>query len=156
LPAAARLGLAVLALCLVRPVLASDTDASNWSGIGECWWPKLDVVLSVSSGGATPQSELVPAIGFLEANTGIRSGLEMTFVGYVLDRQVLHKSFRRWFDWFVDRYPYLYWDNERHVFLVDQKAQKAHVPTQRLRLPEDRNCQPPGVNLGSKAHRVPR
>ena len=125
----------------VGPEAAAD-DVQAFRTPGECWWPRLEMVLAVASGSPRPTGDFGAAVGFLEVNTGIKSGLDMTFVGYSLDQHRLRRSMRRWVDWFTERYPYLYWDPGRGVFRVDMQAQDAGVATERQRAPDDGKCDP--------------
>jgi hypothetical protein len=79
----------------------------------------------------------------LEANTGIRSGLQMTFAGYLIDKPVLRKSLRRWTNWFLEHYPYLYWDSDRQLYAIDKNAEREGVPTRLPTVPANGRCDPP-------------
>jgi hypothetical protein len=123
--------------------------------LGDCWWPRFDAVLAASTATARQQLNLTDAIGFLEQNTGIRSGLKGSYGGYLIDRGVLRKSFNRWLRWFVDRYPYLYWDAQTNRFAVDASAQERRVTTTRPRVPADGDCQTDQPKLDD-GDRVPK
>ena len=109
---------------------------------GECWWPQIELVLAAATDSAHPPGDFGAAVGFLEINTGIESGLELTFVGYALDRRRLRRSSARWIDWFAANYPYLYWDPERSVFRVDAQARDSRIPTRHQRGPQNGGCYP--------------
>ena len=115
---------------------------------GECWWPQLELVLATASGSPPPPGDFGAAVEFLETNTGIGSGLDMTFVGYVVKQRRLRHSAARWVDWFIDHYPYLYWDPQERVFRVDEEAKAAGLPTHRDRGPQDGECYPKPVSIG--------
>jgi len=100
------------------------------------------LVLAAATDLPHPKGDVGAAVGFLEVNTGIKSGLDMTFVGYALDQRRLRRSSVRWVNWFTDRYPYLYWDPESQVFRVDTQAEAGGFPTQRQRGPDDGQCYP--------------
>ena len=87
-----------------------------------------------------PPGDFTRAVGFLEANTGIESHLELMYPGYVGSPHDIHKAFQAWWKWFASNYPYLYWDPENHLFQVDLAAKAAKEATTRPRGPSDGQC----------------
>ena len=113
---------------------------------GACWWPQLEQVLAASTGAAQPPGDFTRAVGFLEANTGIDSGFEMTFAGYLASHRQYNHAFKAWSRWFVSNYAYLYWSDSQHLFRVDAKAKAAGKPTSQPRAPADGDCFQPTPN----------
>jgi len=128
------------------PGIGTVSGAETQHDPGECWWPRLAIVLSVHGGTAKSDVDFTSAVKFLEANTGIGSELELTFVGFVVDKRILRKSLGRWVTWYIDHYPYLYWEQQQRLFLVDRDAERERRPTRLLRLPADGNCDPPKLD----------
>jgi hypothetical protein len=125
--------------CVGVIMLATVVQAEPPPQPGTCWWPQLEAVLAASSDNRWPSS-FDRSIGFLETNTGIRSGLEMTFTGYMMDHQKLRHATERWATWFIRNYPYLYWDPAARRFRIDVQAKAVKATTLRPRGPEDGDC----------------
>jgi len=132
----------VMAGLLLACTTVCSADEPSAPELGQCWWPALELTLAKSTEAAPPHGDFGDAVNFLEVNTGIESGLQMSFVGYLVDRKKLRRAVERWTGWFLENYAYLYWDSEKHVYLVDEQARSTRVPTSRLRGPSDGNCQP--------------
>src|SRR5580765_7182436 len=101
---------------LVIFLVASPASAENAGAVtepGKCWWSPIELTLAASSGAPAPPGDFGAAIEFLEANTGIGSGLDVTFTGYIVKPRTLRRAVDRWTHWFLDRYAYLYWEPTR-------------------------------------------
>jgi hypothetical protein len=132
-----------LVAVLISTAHGVAADAPSRTEPGQCWWPAIEVVLASSTGSPLPAGNLGQAIDFLEVNTGIKSdGVQVNFVGYLVDQKKLRRTVERWTKWFLENYAFLYWDPARRVYLVDEQARSSGTPTTHLRGPTDGGCQP--------------
>ena len=133
---------AVLLMMLFTTSTPSLADAPTLPQPGQCWWPQLELILAAATGAPSPSGSFTNAVDFLQVNTGIESGFDMTFVGYIGTPRQTVRAFKAWSTWFMENYPYLYWEPTRHVFLVDADAKSERRATSRARGPADGDCLP--------------
>ncbi len=102
-----------------RGIVLENGSASQQQDPSRTWTKYREFLGGVADGAKCDEYQLAQAVRFFEDLTKIRSGLEMSALGLILDRPKLQEALAKWDEWYSRHGASIRWDPNTHRYTAD-------------------------------------